>query len=258
MDLLAPFERMLENLCSPDHIRAIEGGGSTATLEAALVESGYLDALAPEADGGAGLSLAEAFPLLMALGRYAVPLPVGEWMIASGLHPNNVRTVIADVPNSLDEKRRIGAVIAAAAIAGAGDRLLAMCIDYTNQRVQFGKPIARQQAVQQHLAVLAEQVVLARIAAQIGCLGGLIPTLFNAATAKQVTSAAAVQMSAIAHGVHGAIGISEDYDLQLYTRRLHAWRMVHGSERYWAAQLGALRLQSPDMLTVDYIRVGGA
>ncbi len=254
MDLLAPFERMLDSVCSPAHVRAIEGGGSPAALKAALVESGYLDALAAEAVGGAALSLADAFPLLMALGRFAVPLPVGEWMIANGLLPNNGLTTIAELPHSVDEKRRIGAVIAAAAIAGAGDRVLTICIDYTNQRIQFGKPIARQQAMQQQLAVLAEQVVLARIAAQIGCSGGLIPTLFNAATAKQVASAAAVQIGAIAHAVHGAIGMSEAYDLQLYTRRLHEWRMAHGSERYWAAELGTLRLQSPDTLTVDYIR----
>jgi acyl-CoA dehydrogenase len=258
MDVLAPFERMLESVCSPADVRAIEGGGEPAALKAALIESGYLDALAPEAAGGAGLSLADAFPLLSALGRFAVPLPVGEWMIAKGLQPNNGLTTIADLPHSIDEKRRIGAVIAAAAIAGAGDRLLAMCVDYSNQRVQFGKPIARQQAVQQQLAVMAEQVVLARIAAQIGCSSGLIPTLFNAATAKHVASAAAVQIGAIAHAVHGAIGISEAYDLQLYTRRLHEWRMAHGSERYWAAQLGALRLSAPNTLTVDYVRAGGA
>lgn len=258
MDLLAPFERMLETICPPAQVRAIDGGGDPAALEAALAESGYLDALAPEAAGGAALSLTDVFPLLSALGRFAVPLPVGEWMIANGLHLGAGPMTIAELPNSDDEKRRIGAVVSAAAIAGAGDRLLIMCVDYTNQRVQFGKPIARQQAVQQQLAVMAEQVVLARIAAQIGCSGELIPTLFNAATAKQVASAAAVQISAIAHAVHGAIGISEAYDLQLYTRRLHEWRAAYGSERYWAAQLGVQRLCAPAMLTVDYIRTAAA
>ena len=41
-----------------------------------------------------------------------------------------------------------------------------------------------------------------------------------------------------AHAVHGAIGITEEYDLQLFTRRLHAWRLADGSERYWARVIG--------------------
>ena len=45
------------------------------------------------------------------------------------------------------------------------------------------------------------------------------------AVAKARTSEAAVTVAAIAHAVHGAIGITEEFDLQLYTRRLHAWRV---------------------------------
>lgn len=38
----------------------------------------------------------------------------------------------------------------------------------------------------------------------------------------------------------GAIGISEEYDLQLLTRRLHEWRLADGSEGYWEDLLGLL------------------
>ena len=39
----------------------------------------------PEDAGGFGLSLADVAPLLFALGAYAVPLPVGETMMARAL-----------------------------------------------------------------------------------------------------------------------------------------------------------------------------
>ena len=60
--------------------------------------------------------------------------------------------------------------------------------------------------------------------------------------------------ASIAHAVHGAIGISEEHDLQLYSRRLHEWRLADGSEGYWARALGQVRLEQPDLPSVDFIR----
>jgi acyl-CoA dehydrogenase len=243
MEFLDPFIRMLESVASPAQIRAIDAGASITPLMEAVDASGYLDALVPEMRGGAGLSLVEGFHLFHALGQFLMPSLVAETMFARA---------VSDA--SPDQTRRIGAVIAAAAISGASDRIFAMTIDYANQRIQFGKPIAKQQAIQQQLAVMAEQAVMARIAAQIGCAHGLTPPSEIAAIAKQGASRAAVQIAAIAHAVHGAIGISEAYDLCLYTRRLHVWRSVHGSESYWAQRLGHARLSAPDITSVDYIR----
>lgn len=243
MEFLDPFVRMLESVASPSSIRAMAAGAPIAPLLEAVEASGYLDALVPEARGGAGLSLAEGFHLFHALGQFLVPAQIAETMAARA---------VGEVSPELH--RRIGAVTTAAAISGTADRVLAMTIDYANQRIQFGKPIAKQQAIQQQLAVMAEQAVIARIAAQIGCAHGLTPPLEIAAIAKQGASRAAVQIAAIAHGVHGAIGISEAYDLCLYTRHLSEWRTAHGSESYWAEQLGRARLASPAITTVDYIR----
>jgi acyl-CoA dehydrogenase len=243
MEFLDPFVRMLESVAAPAQIRAIAAGGSIAPLLEAVKASGYLDALVPETRGGAGLSLAEGFHLFHALGQFLVPTQIAETMVARA---------VSEISPEL--QRRIGAVTTAAAISGAADRVLAMTIDYANQRIQFGKPIAKQQAVQQQLAVMAEQVVMARVSAQIGCSQGLTLPLEIAAIAKQGASRAAVQIAAIAHAVHGAIGISEAYDLCLYTRHLSEWRTAYGSEGYWAGQLGRARLASPVITTVDYIR----
>lgn len=308
-EFLEPFERMLEALSSPATVRAIEVGESPEAPWNGIAESGFLDALVPEERGGAGLPLAEVGVLWQALGRHAVPLPVGETMIARALLADAPGGPIALITASaageivapfgrvadhvLIEKdgqlhlvaadgaptdifgstalrlnpafgeavaaapegglRAITAILRAALIAGAADRLTTMTAAYANERVQFGKPIGKQQALQQQLAVMAEDMVACRIASQLGCAGGFPPSLAAAATAKSVTSSAAARLAATAHAVHGAIGISEEYDLQLYTRRLHEWRLADGSETYWNRLLGAARL-ADDRGSVDYVR----
>jgi acyl-CoA dehydrogenase len=149
--------------------------------------------------------------------------------------------------------RPIAAVLRALLIAGAVARLTEMSATYANDRVQFGKPIGRQQALQQMLAVMAEDMVACRIAAQMGASRWPLVPPALAATAKITTSAAAIRIAASAHAVHGAIGISEAFDLQLLTRRLREWRQADGSEGYWADVLGAARL-GDSASTVDWVR----
>ena len=50
-----------------------------------------------------------------------------------------------------------------------------------------------------------------------------------------------------------AIGISEEYDLQLFTRRLYEWRLADGSESYWNRLLGQARLADA-VGSVDWVR----
>lgn len=317
IELLEPFSKMLEGLATPQTVRAIEHGSSPAGIWNEIQESGFLDALVGESGGGAGLTLADVYPLIEALGRFAMPLPVAETMLARALlgtagvavpkgpialasfgsnstiavccgrvcdHvlvDNAERLRLVDTATCLPQATgvaaslaarfdfstapgpdlprpegglcRIAAVLRAALIAGAGNELLERTVAYANERIQFGKPIGRQQALQQNLAVMAEDVVAARIAASLGCTGGLAPSLAAAATAKSVASAAAPRIAATAHAVFGAIGISEEHDLQLYTRRLNEWRLADGSDNYWNKRLGALRLAS-DAGSVDWMR----
>jgi acyl-CoA dehydrogenase len=46
--------------------------------------------------------------------------------------------------------------------------------------------------------------------------------------------------TALAHGIHGAIGLASEHFLQLVTRRLWAWRSEYGSREVWARHLGRL------------------
>ena len=49
---------------------------------------------------------------------------------------------------------------------------------------------------------------------------------------------AARQAIAIAHALHGAIGVTEEHMLGVFTARLHEWRLAPGTERACADILG--------------------
>ena len=45
--------------------------------------------------------------------------------------------------------------------------------------------------------------------------------------------------------LHGAIGFTDEYDLQLYTKRIWAWREEFGNEAQWTAVIGQAALDEP-------------
>jgi len=73
------------------------------------------------------------------------------------------------------------------------------------------------------------------------------------AAAKQVAGTAVETCAAIAHAVHGAIGVTAEYDLQLYTRRLWAWAGEFGSSLYWAGMLGEAVLEDDEPRVWDEV-----
>jgi acyl-CoA dehydrogenase len=143
-----------------------------------------------------------------------------------------------------------GGAMHAAMIAGAMERIFDMTLRYCNEREQFGRPLGKYQSVQHQLSVMAQHVVASSIAAQAAFQGsGSSPRLRAAALAKSRASEAAIWVANTAHALHGAIGITADYDLQIYTRRLHEWRTAHGSEHWWNRRLGEFILASDQSLS---------
>jgi acyl-CoA dehydrogenase len=145
------------------------------------------------------------------------------------------------------------AALTAAKMAGAMRRLLDMSLAYARERNQFGRPLGKFQAIQQQLAVMAQQVVSAKVAANVGMSGAHFDPL-KVALAKCRTSEASHVVCDIAHAVHGAIGVTEEYDLQLLTRRLKQWQMAYGSESYWAGRIGAARVAQVLGTSADFVR----
>lgn len=318
------IEDILKNQCTPAAVRAIEAGGSVAALWDAVADAGFLELLAAEADGGADLSLAELFPILSCLGRYTVPVPLAQTIVARALLdaqlpvPAGMITLAATFRREADgtvscpltpfgmladfvlasdcdtllllpcaaAQRQgtgvqhhltatltwpdagsaicaprggkmlaaFGAALHAALLSGAMNRVFDMTLQYCNDRVQFGKSLGKFQAVQHQLSVMAEHTAAASIAAEAAFQGAdKTPSLLASAMAKSRTSEAAVLVAATAHALHGAIGVTEEYDLQLLTRRLHEWRMAHGSEAYWNTLVGQHVLAS-DLSLSDFVR----
>jgi acyl-CoA dehydrogenase len=129
-----------------------------------------------------------------------------------------------------------GALTRAALMAGALVAMARLTVAYAGERRQFGRPIAAFQAVQQHLVEIAQEASLVGAAAEGAAL---IPGSFEIAAAKAVASRAALTATRAAHQVHGAIGMTQEYRLHHFSRRLWAWRNEYGDEQHWAARLGS-------------------
>lgn len=135
--------------------------------------------------------------------------------------------------------RALGALMRAIAIAGVLQHVLNQTVQYANERTQFGRPIGKFQAIQQQLAVLANEAVAARMAVATACAqAGQPDWAWQAMVAKVICGQAAGRVASIAHQVHGAIGFTHEHSLHQSTRRLWAWRAEYGSEAHWAAEIG--------------------
>jgi acyl-CoA dehydrogenase len=153
----------------------------------------------------------------------AVPEAVAP--AASGIGPQQLRAV--------------GAAMRSLQMAGALARITAISVQYAQDRVQFGRPIGKFQAVQQNLAVLAGQTAAASAAADLAAEAvaeGI--RLLPIAAAKSRTGEAAGQGAAIAHQVHGAIGFTYEHTLHFFTKRLWSWRDEFGNEAEWNLHVG--------------------
>jgi acyl-CoA dehydrogenase len=140
-------------------------------------------------------------------------------------------------------------------MAGAMERMLGMSLTHVNGRKQFGRTLGKFQVIQHQLSVFAERVVAAQVAARIGLTGSnFILDGGRVAIAKSIANESARSCVSIAHAVHGAIGISEAHDLQLYTRRLARLQVSFGSDAYWQRFAGELRLESRETTSVDFVR----
>lgn len=322
---------LLSGQCTPAVVRAIESEAAAsagaspaaAALWQQIEDTGFADLLLPEAAGGAGLALRDAFGVWDVLGQHAMPLPLADTMLArawlatagvplpqgaialapqlavaaGGVRATGVRgarmaqwvlgqqgtdllllpvaaaqasasifVLDADLlwpEAALASATRVPAFasllvaqagLVSALLAGSLLTVLESSLNFANERQQFGRPIGKFQAIQHELAVMAEHVSAARMAAQIACeADGVVADPLKVAVGKARSSEAAVEVASLAHSVHGAIGFTTEFDLQLYTRRLHLWRQTAGSESYWQLQAGQALLAG-DGMALDVIR----
>lgn len=151
------------------------------------------------------------------------------------LHPLPVGTA--------NELRMRGALTRALLSSGALRRLQQRTLTYAGERVQFGRPIAAFQAVQQQLAKLVAEASAAAAAtdqavrAAISEGFGAEHTQLLVAAAKVRTAQSASSASGIAHQIHGALGMTDEHPLHHSTTRLWSWRSEWGNEASWSEEI---------------------
>jgi acyl-CoA dehydrogenase len=132
-----------------------------------------------------------------------------------------------------------GALVRAVQMSGAMSRVLEHGLTWANDRIQFGRPIARFQAIQHLMAELAAEAAAGSASALMAVEAVAERSdRLAIAIAKARTGEAAGRVCAIAHEVFGAMGFTQEHTLHYATRRLWSWRNEFGSEVQWQAEIG--------------------
>lgn len=174
------------------------------------------------------------------LGLETAPSPGADPVVQLAADDPALFTAARAGTNDADILVRQGAILRSVQMAGALERVLELTTGYAQERVQFGRPLTKFQAIQHELAELAEETALAVAAARRALdLLDAPDALFEIAAAKSQCGEAATRAAALAHQIHGAMGFTAEYELHQLTRRLWAWREEFGSEAWWQRRLGA-------------------
>jgi alkylation response protein AidB-like acyl-CoA dehydrogenase len=154
--------------------------------------------------------------------------------------------------------------VARAALAaeqvGASAHALQACVEFVQQRRQFGRPIGSFQALKHRLADLLVELEGARSAAAYAaaCVTSADPDLPMAAAAAQVVCSQTLDLAAREYvQMHGGIGFTWEHPAHLYVRRAIADGVLFGTvadHRSRVAEM--LGLDSPPEAIRDETKVG--
>ena len=128
------------------------------------------------------------------------------------------------------------AILLAAEQIGAAERCLELTVEYTKNRVQFGRPIGSFQALKHRMADLYVTVAAAKAVVSDACDD---PTPTNAATARLAATEALKTIAAEGIQLHGGIAITWEHDMHLYFKRAHGSAQLLDSPRELLHQLEA-------------------
>jgi alkylation response protein AidB-like acyl-CoA dehydrogenase len=133
------------------------------------------------------------------------------------------------------------AILLATEQIGAAERCLELTVDYTKQRVQFGRPIGSFQALKHRMADLYVAVSAARAVVDDAVAE---PTPTTAALARVAATEAFDAVASEAIQMHGGIAITWEHDIQLYFKR------AHGSAQLLGPPREHLRRLEPEVLNI--------
>ena len=225
----------------------------TPLLGTTLAELALLAADQPDADALEQLAAGERIGAVVFDPDYVVNGDIADVVVAiedTGVDARLVRwsDVTAEAASTVDPTRRLARVTAGATAAigtdpglagtaaillaaeqvGAASRCLELTVDYTKERVQFGRPIGSFQALKHRMADLYVAVQSAR-----AVVGDAIaaPTPTSAALARLAATEAFTKVAGEAIQLHGGIAITWEHDIQLYFKRAHGSAQLFGPPR---------------------------
>ena len=168
----------------------------------------------------------------------ALPVAVADTHASVSTQQDGPTTASAHISGAMAGSAQLsGALARSAQISGALERALELSAAHAGVREQFGRPIAKFQAVQDLIARLAGESAATRAAVDAAARTGADPRAV--AAAKVRASMAASEGARLAHQIHGAIGVTYEHQLHHFTTRLWSWRDEFGTEATWARTLGA-------------------
>jgi acyl-CoA dehydrogenase len=147
-----------------------------------------------------------------------------------------------------EELDRRGAWARCVQAVGALDAAAEASVAHTRERAQFGRSLSKFQAVQHSLAAMAGEIERARAAATLAVAAaadygfGSGQADYAVTVAKVVLGRVVPAVATIAHQLHGAIGVTIEHPLWLFTTRAQSWMDEFGSTGHHARRLGRVAL----------------
>lgn len=243
-------------------------GNGPVTLEqrAALLrqvtELGFDQALPDPADLTAPWP--DAACLLREQARYATPVDMAVLLILKNPQlaimppPAPYQVGTNEWTRTLDAAQSAAMALARCLQAsGAMQAALDLTMTYVQDRQQFGRPLAKFQAVQHEIAVAAAESAAATAitdqtlaaTAESGLLSARVEPLLQA-TALVVAQAIAC-VYRVSHQMHGAIGFTREYALHRHSLNLLRWRdeilQLQTSDLTCSRALGERALAAPNL-----------
>lgn len=146
--------------------------------------------------------------------------------------------------------QRKSALIRSIQLCAAMDKILALSIEHTTSRTQFGRALSKFQTVQNLVSDIAAEAALARSATEAALAAAVTSDWsgtnldFLVAVARSCAGHAASVVVRNGHQVHGAMGTTREHRLHEFTRPTLAWRGEFGTVAHWDDVVTAAALEA--------------
>ena len=152
--------------------------------------------------------------------------------------PASAQLGSGDIAETLDLALDRGRACLAAELLGMAETVFEMTVEYLKTRVQFGAPIGSFQALQHRAARLFTDLQLAR-STVMGAFEALEQPEMDAAERRRLVSLAKWKCNQAAQRVsnegiqmHGGIGVTDEYDVGLFMKRIRVAQAALGNSDF--------------------------